>query len=79
MSEAVIKTHGLSRQFGKQWAVRDLNLEVPKGSVFGLLGPNGAGKSTTIHMLMGLLPPTRGETFVMGMDSLKKSVASANV
>lgn len=75
MNEAVIKTRGLSRQFGKQWAVRELNLEIPKGSVFGLLGPNGAGKSTTIHMLMGLLPPTKGEAFVMGMDSLKESVA----
>ncbi len=72
MTEAVLKTNGLSRQFGKQWAVRDVNLEIPKGAVFGLLGPNGAGKSTTINMLMGLLPPTQGDINILGMNPSKQ-------
>lgn len=74
MNEYVITTEGLSKQFGKKWAVRDLALQVPKGSVFGLLGPNGAGKSTTIHMLMGLLPPTAGRVSVLQMDPHKEDL-----
>lgn len=57
----IVQTTGLSKQFGPQWAVQDLNLQVPKGSLFGLLGPNGAGKSTTLNMLLGLTDPTDGE------------------
>ncbi|MBN2327167.1 MAG: ABC transporter ATP-binding protein [Candidatus Omnitrophica bacterium] len=75
MSESVLKTQELSRQFGKEWAVRDLNLEIPKGSVFGLLGPNGAGKSTTIQMIMGLLPATKGTAYVLGMDPAQEGCA----
>lgn len=74
MTEAALKIQNLGRQFGKQWAVRDLNLDVPKGSVFGLLGPNGAGKSTTINMIMGLLPPSNGEVFVLGMNPGRQGV-----
>ncbi|MGC9326993.1 MAG: ABC transporter ATP-binding protein [Candidatus Hinthialibacter sp.] len=75
MFESVLKTQELSRRFGKEWAVRDLNLEVPKGSVFGLLGPNGAGKSTTIQMIMGLLPATKGAAYVLGMNPAKEGCA----
>lgn len=75
MFESVLKTQELSRRFGKEWAVRDLNLEVPKGSVFGLLGPNGAGKSTTIQMIMGLLPATKGAANVLGMNPAKEGCA----
>ena len=53
---------------GKIYAVKDLNLEVPAGSVFGFLGPNGAGKTTTVKMLSGLLKPTAGEMMVNGFD-----------
>jgi len=56
MNDYAITTNELGHRFGRQWAVQDLDLNVPKGSVFGFLGPNGAGKSTTINMLMGLLP-----------------------
>lgn len=75
MTEAALKMEKLSRQFGKQWAVRDLTLDIPKGSVFGLLGPNGAGKSTTINILMGLLPPSSGAAYILGMNSNKEGVA----
>ena len=59
--QAVIRTRGLTRYFGAKPAVYDLNLEVPRGSVFAFLGRNGSGKTTTIRMLLGLLQPTRGE------------------
>jgi ABC-2 type transport system ATP-binding protein len=69
MPEPIIKTEHLSRSFGTVKAVDDLSLEVPAGIVFGFLGPNGAGKTTTIHLLLGLLDPTRGNARVLGYDS----------
>jgi ABC-2 type transport system ATP-binding protein len=50
-------------------AVRDLNLEVAAGQIYGLLGPNGSGKSTTLKIILGLVPPTRGEAKIFGRDS----------
>ena len=50
----------LYKNYGKFQAVRDLNLHVPKGDLFGFVGPNGAGKTTTIRMVCGLMPPTEG-------------------
>lgn len=61
-----IETKTLSRSFGKKVAVKDLNLTIPKGALFGLIGPNGAGKTTTIRMLAGLLEPTDGEILING-------------
>jgi ABC-type multidrug transport system ATPase subunit len=61
-----IVTLGLTRRFGPLTAVRDLSLQVPRGSVYGFLGLNGAGKSTTIRMLLGLLRPTSGEVALLG-------------
>jgi ABC-2 type transport system ATP-binding protein len=66
--QPVIRTRGLTRYFGPRPAVLGLNLEVPRGCVFAYLGRNGSGKSTTIRMLLGLLPPTRGEGSVLGHD-----------
>ena len=60
MSNPLSAPSGLTRYFGAQPAVYDLNLEVPRGGVFALLGRNGSGKTTTIRMLLGLLAPTRG-------------------
>jgi ABC-2 type transport system ATP-binding protein len=50
-------------------AVRDLNLQVEAGEVYGLLGPNGSGKSTTLKIILGLVSPTRGRTQIFGRDS----------
>ncbi|MDR1146322.1 MAG: ABC transporter ATP-binding protein [Verrucomicrobiales bacterium] len=69
MSEHVIETNGLTRFFGRNCVVNELNLKIPRGSIFGFLGRNGAGKSTTIRMLLGLLAPTRGSARVLGRDS----------
>src|SRR5947208_747235 len=61
-----IETHNLSKAFGNLVAVRDLELRIPKGTLFGFLGPNGSGKSTTVKMLTGMLRPTSGEVFISG-------------
>lgn len=68
MDGNAIETNGLTRNFGENRAVSDLNLVVPKGSIFGFLGPNGAGKTTTIKMLLGLLRPTAGQAAILGYD-----------
>ncbi|HSA96364.1 MAG TPA: ABC transporter ATP-binding protein [Acidobacteriota bacterium] len=68
MSETVIRTDRLGRDFKSIKAVDDLSLEVPAGIVFGFLGPNGAGKTTTIRLLLGLIEPTRGRAEVLGRD-----------
>jgi ABC-2 type transport system ATP-binding protein len=66
--EVILRTHGLSKKFGKRWAARDLNLEVHRGDVFCFLGPNGAGKSTTIRMVLTLLMPSFGSIEMFGLD-----------
>jgi ABC-type multidrug transport system ATPase subunit len=70
--EVVLKTNGLSKRLGRRLAVKDLNLEVRRGDVFGFLGPNGAGKSTTIRMILTLLRPTSGSIEIFGKDLHKK-------
>ena len=60
----------LYKNYGKFQAVRDLNLHVPKGDLFGFVGPNGAGKTTTIRMVCGLMPPTEGTITIHGVDAL---------
>ena len=64
----VIQTEGLCKQYGQTTAVRELNLQVRKGEVYGFLGPNGAGKTTTILMLLGMVQPTSGNVFVLGEE-----------
>ena len=66
MTEHVIETRGLRKQFGAKTAVEDLSLTVGRGEVFGFLGPNGAGKTTSIKMLLGLVAPTSGSATVLG-------------
>ena len=62
----VLETVDLAKQYGKQFAVSELNMHVKKGEIYGLLGRNGAGKTTTIRMAMGLLQPTKGEVKLFG-------------
>jgi ABC-2 type transport system ATP-binding protein len=66
MSELVIETRGLRKQFATKTAVADLTLNVRQGEVFGFLGPNGAGKTTSVKMLLGLVKPTAGQGTVLG-------------
>ncbi|TDT63302.1 lantibiotic protection ABC transporter ATP-binding protein [Fonticella tunisiensis] len=66
MSNLILETRGLKKYYGKQLAVNDVSLKIPRGSIYGLLGPNGAGKSTILKMLTGLLYPSSGEIIVFG-------------
>ncbi|CUU01562.1 MAG: ABC transporter ATP-binding protein [Fimbriimonadales bacterium] len=72
MSEYAIKINNLTKRYSGLWsqqpvdAVKNLNLEVHRGEIFGFLGPNGAGKTTTIKVLLGIIYPTSGEAYVLG-------------
>lgn len=65
-ADFAIETQGMTRAFGGVNAVENLDLAIPKGTIYGFLGPNGCGKSTSIRMLTGLLSPTAGEIRVLG-------------
>ncbi|MEK9136472.1 MAG: ATP-binding cassette domain-containing protein, partial [Bacteroidota bacterium] len=67
-SEIVLRTQTLGKRYGSRWAVKALNLQVPRGEVFGFLGPNGAGKSTTIRMLLSLVTPSEGRVELFGKE-----------
>ena len=66
MGNYIIETHNLTKCYGPQKSVSDLNLHVQKGRIYGLLGRNGAGKTTTMKMLLGLTQPTSGEVYIWG-------------
>lgn len=63
-----LEGRNLAKRYGTRDVVRDINLDVRQGEVVGVLGPNGAGKTTTFYMLAGIVPPTRGQVSVDGMD-----------
>lgn len=66
MSEIIIETNHLTKQYGPQKSVANLNIHVQRGRIYGLLGRNGAGKTTTMKMLLGLTQPTSGEVAILG-------------
>lgn len=70
--EFVIKTDKLTKQYGAAAVVDNININVPKGKIYGLLGRNGAGKTTTMRMLLGLIRPTNGEIQLFGNDYHKE-------
>lgn len=72
MSAEIIRLSGLTKEYGQQAVVRDLDLTIEKGEIYGLLGPNGAGKSTTILMIMGLTEPSSGTIRVAGIDPVRQ-------
>ncbi|MDD3795713.1 MAG: ABC transporter ATP-binding protein [Lachnospiraceae bacterium] len=68
MNHYLIETKNLTKQYGTQKSVSDLNIHVQKGRIYGLLGRNGAGKTTTMKMLLGLTQPTAGEIKLFGKE-----------
>jgi ABC-2 type transport system ATP-binding protein len=68
MADAIV-LRNLTKTFGETVAVRDLELVVPQGALYGVIGPNGAGKTTTIRMILSILFPDRGELTILGRRS----------
>lgn len=68
-----IETHSLTKQYGSKTALKDLNLSIHDGELFGLLGVNGAGKTTAIKLLSCLMAPTFGSATVYGHDIITES------
>lgn len=73
--EIVINVTGLNKTFGDKTVVRDLDIQVRRGQIYGFLGPNGSGKTTTIRMLCGLLTPDSGQGTCLGYDILTQQSA----
>lgn len=69
----VIETNNLTKMYGKNRGISDINLTVKEGDVFGFIGPNGAGKSTTIRTLLGLISPTSGSAHIFGQNCSKSN------
>ncbi len=72
-NEGRIQASKLTKRFKKVEAVRGLDLDVPRGEIFGLIGPDGAGKTTTIRMLAGVMKPTSGSATVSGIDTNRQA------
>ncbi|MBI5459436.1 MAG: ABC transporter ATP-binding protein [Methanobacterium sp.] len=66
MEDGIIRTNNLSKNYGPVKAVQEISLNVNKGEIYGFLGLNGAGKTTTIRMLLGMINPTTGESYLKG-------------
>jgi len=73
-NEIIINTAKLTKFYGKQLGIEDVDLEVQRGEVFGYLGPNGAGKTTTIRTLLDFIRPTKGSATMFGQDVRQSSV-----
>ena len=64
--KSIIETKNLTKRFDEVDALVNLNIRVPKNSIFGFLGPNGSGKTTTMKLLLGLTKPTTGDIYIFG-------------
>ena len=73
MNDIIIKTSGLTKDYGKSRGVFDIDIEVHKGEVFGFIGTNGSGKTTTIRNMMGFIKPDSGVSSINGLDSWTQS------
>ena len=68
-----IEIKNLTKVYGKNRGIQDINISIKEGEIYGFIGPNGAGKSTTIKTLLNFIYPTSGEALIFGMDSVKES------
>src|SRR5256886_16836226 len=69
-NDLAIDIRGVTKRYEEHVAVRDLSLQVPRGTVYGLLGPNGAGKTTTIRMILDIIEPDAGTITIFGHSSI---------
>src|SRR5947207_5829870 len=74
-NKSAVVAEGLGKRYDELWALRDLDLDVPAGSILGLLGHNGAGKTTAIRILTTLSQPTAGSASVAGIDVVRNPLA----
>lgn len=72
MTQHVLEMENVCKTYGKFTAVSDMNISIPRGSIYGFLGPNGAGKTTTIRMILDIIKPDSGRISVLGQDSALK-------
>lgn len=78
MAETIIKAEGLTKDYGNQSGIFDLDLDIKKGEVYGFVGTNGSGKTTTIRNMMGFIRPDRGTVTVRGLDARKYATELKN-
>ncbi len=71
----IIETTKLTKRYGRERGITDVDLVVNEGEIFGFIGPNGAGKSTTIRVLLGLIAPTSGAATIFGKDIVREGPA----
>ena len=82
MDNSAVRTEGLTKVYKDFWrrksvsALTSLNLNIERGEIFGLLGPNGSGKTTTVKLLLGILFPTSGKSWLLGYSSVDLKVKS---
>lgn len=74
--QSAIQTINLTKTYGKNRGIQNVNLDIRQGEIFGFLGPNGAGKSTTLRTMTGLMKPTSGHSLIMGIDPHQDPVAA---
>ncbi len=75
MADVVLRTEALTKFYGRDRGIVDVDVEIRPGEVFGFLGPNGAGKTTTIRLLLDLIRPTSGRAILFGLDGHRDSLA----
>ena len=76
MEETIVKVDHLSHRYSVQWAIRDIDFEIPKHGIYGLLGSNGAGKSTTMNIMCGVLRQSEGDVYIKGISMSKDPVGA---
>src|SRR5690606_21607968 len=74
--DPIVRVQGLSHRYAVNWAIQDIDFEIPRKGIFGLLGANGSGKSTMMNILCGVLKPTQGNVFIKGISTREDPVSA---